>query len=81
MAFSATGLNNIAGSMGRANIWIYTTTDAAATVQGASYFNGAVAYGLRDGDIGVFLSSDETYWAKCGVSAGVVTLSAFVELT
>ena len=81
MAFAATGLNNISGSMGQTNIWIYNTTDNAAGIEVASYFDDAVDYGMRDKDVICCMTSDETYWAKCSVSAGVVTLSAFVELT
>jgi len=81
MAFLSTGLNNIAGSMGQTNLWIYNTADNAAAIEVASYFDDAVDFGLRTGDIICCLSSDETYWAKCTVTAGVVSLTAFVELT
>jgi len=38
MAYSASGLTRLAGGSG-VSLWHYTTTDAAATVDAANYFN------------------------------------------
>ena len=55
MAYTASKLNNIAGSIGRANIWIYTDTDTAVTdIDADDYFAGANDYGMTVGDI-IFL--------------------------
>lgn len=51
MAFDSTKLNNIAGSVGTANLWIYHTTDAKATVAGSGYFNDATDFGMRHEDM------------------------------
>jgi hypothetical protein len=59
MAFSASKLNNIAGSMGLSNVWIYTDTDTAiATIKAANYFANAGEYNMRDNDIIFLVGSD-----------------------
>ena len=53
MAFSSTGFNPIGGQSKAGNapqMWSYTTTDAAATVDTSGYFN-SVAPLLKVGDI------------------------------
>lgn len=53
MAFSMTGLNAIGGQSKAGNapqMWSYTTTDAAATVDTSGYFN-SVASVLKVGDL------------------------------
>ena len=51
MAFDATYLTCIgpASSNDKPNIWLYKSTDTAATVDSASYF--PVGYGLKIGDL------------------------------
>lgn len=52
MAYSPAKLNNIAASMGLANLWIYTDPDTAVTSLDADdYFAGAGTYGMNVGDI------------------------------
>ena len=63
MAYSPAKLNNIAGSMGLANIWIYTDTDTAgADLDADNYFAGAQEYGVRGGDIIFLVGSDSVYF-------------------
>jgi len=53
MAFDATGLNAAGGQSKAGNapqIWTYTTTDSAATVDTSGYFN-SIASILRVGDL------------------------------
>lgn len=53
MAFSSAGLNPIGGQSKAGNapqMWSYTTTDAAATVDTSGYFN-SVASLLKVGDL------------------------------
>lgn len=53
MAFSSTGFNPIGGQSKAGNapqMWSYTTTDSAATVDTSGYFN-SVASLLKVGDI------------------------------
>jgi hypothetical protein len=40
MAYAASGLARIGGDS-NGSLWMYTTTDAIATVNSAGYFNGA----------------------------------------
>jgi len=59
MAFSAAKLNNIAGSMGLSNVWVYTETDTAiATIKAANYFANAGRHAVRVGDIIFLVGSD-----------------------
>ena len=59
MAFSATKLNNIAGSMGLSNVWVYTDTGASiATIKAANYFANAGRNGVRLHDIIFLVGSD-----------------------
>ena len=58
MAFSPAGLNNIAGSTGRANIWIYTEAAAVAGLDANNYFAGAQEYGVKIYDI-IFLVGND----------------------
>ena len=59
MAYTGSKLNNIAGSAGMANMWIYTDTDTAiAALDADDWFAGANAYGVRAGDLCFILGSD-----------------------
>jgi len=56
MAYTAKNLNNIAGSIGRANVWVYTDADVDPSDMDADdYFAGANDYGMKVGDL-IFLS-------------------------
>jgi hypothetical protein len=70
------GLNNISGSMGLTNSWIYNTTDTKVAVKVVGYFNDAVTYEMRDLDCIRIVTATETFDARIAVAAGVVTLSA-----
>lgn len=41
MAFALAGLARLGGQGGQPTLWMYTSTDAIATVDGAGYFNNA----------------------------------------
>ena len=59
MAYDATKLNNIAGSMGDSNFWIYTDRDTAVgSLDADNYFAGAGSYGMRVGDSVLLVGSD-----------------------
>lgn len=58
MAYTPAGLNNIAGSIGRANIWIYSEDAAVATLDADNYFAGAQDYGVKAYDI-IFLKGND----------------------
>ena len=55
MAFNPKNLNNIAGSIGKSNIWIYTDTTIPVTdLDDNDFFIGANKYGMSVGDL-IFL--------------------------
>lgn len=59
MAFSGTKLNNIAGSMGQSNLWIYSDDDSTlATIDADDYFITSGEYGVRQNDCILLVGSD-----------------------
>lgn len=65
MAFTASGLRRISDSgltssptLG-GSIWHYRSADAHATVEGASYFNNVINFGMAVGDL-IFVTNNAT---------------------
>ena len=77
MAYTGSKLNNIAGSCGTTNLWIYTDTDTAiASLDADDYFAGANDYGVRAGDLCFILGSDGVcfgYFAVISATASQLT--------
>ena len=69
-------LNNIAGSTGYTNLWIYSTDDTKALVDVAGFFNAGIDYGMHEGDMILLKLSDFNGWAYLAIAGGVVTLTA-----
>lgn len=63
------------GSKGTKVLGTYETTDNKAAVKAANYFNDAANELARVGVLLIF-ASDATFFAKCTVAAGVVTIAA-----
>ena len=81
MAFSASKLNNIAGSMGLANIWVYTDADTdPSDMDAANYFAGAGEYGMRVGDI-IILSGASGEVIMGSITALTATTSTITAFT
>ena len=82
MAFESKGLNNIGGSMGQMNIWMYNTNDNRATVTASDYFLPACKeYNMRNFDIIIFAADDHRVMCQMyynEVDATTHPLSAFV---
>lgn len=77
MAFEGKNLNNIAGSLGNNNLWLYTTTiDAAAAVKTVGHFDDAVSFGLRENDVMIIKATDSYFMCYVTIAAGVVTTNA-----
>lgn len=77
MAFSATGFNAIGGQSKAGNapqIWSYTTTDTAATIDTSGYFN-SVASLLKVGDLIYRLTTSSSAVSTAGLHI-VMTVSA-----
>jgi len=52
MAFKPKNLNNIAGSLGMTNVWIYEDEDETkASIAAADFFTPAKAYNMKPHDI------------------------------
>jgi hypothetical protein len=81
MAFSIDYLNNVGSSAGNSTLWIYDEPVTAAVGEAAGYMNDATKSGLRDGDVIMCLWTDERYFVRATVSAGVVTFNPFVQYT
>lgn len=59
MAYSSTKLNNIAGSMGLSNFWIYTDRDNTLdTIDADNWFVGALDFQMRVGDSVLLVGSN-----------------------
>ena len=59
MAYSSAKLNNIAGSMGQSNLWIYSDDDSTlATIDADNYFAAATTDGVRLNDCFLLVGSD-----------------------
>ena len=59
MAYSGSKLNNIAGSMGLSNLWIYSDDDSTlATIDADNYFASAADHGVRLNDCFLLVGSD-----------------------
>lgn len=90
MAFSSTGFQPIGGQSKAGNapqMWSYTTTDAAATVDTSGYFN-SVASLLKVGDVIYRVTTSGSAVSTAGLhvvmtisAAGVVDTSDATALT
>jgi hypothetical protein len=90
MAFSSTGFQPIGGQSKAGNapqVWSYTTTDAAATVDTSGYFN-SVASLLKVGDVILRVTTSSGAVSTAGQhvvmtisAAGVVDVSDTSALT
>ena len=83
MAFTASKLNNIAGSMGLANLWIYTDSDTdPSSMDAANYFAGANKYGMSVGDVIILSgSSGEVIMGSVtAISDSASTIAAFTAV-
>jgi len=59
MAYSGSKLNNIAGSMGQSNLWIYSDDDSTlATIDADNYFASSTDHGVRLNDCFLLVGSD-----------------------
>ena len=59
MAYSGSKLNNIAGSMGLSNLWIYSDDSSTlATIDADNYFASATDHGVRLNDCFLLVGSD-----------------------
>lgn len=59
MAFDSAKLNNIAGSMGLSNFWVYTDRDnTLTTIDANNWFANAGMYNMRVGDSVLLVGSD-----------------------
>lgn len=77
MAFSSTGFNPIGGQSKAGNapqIWSYTTTDTAATIDTSGYFN-SVASLLKVGDLIYRVTTSSGAVSTAGLHV-VMTISA-----
>lgn len=84
MAYSVSKLNNIAGSCGTSNFWIYTDTDnTLTTIDANNWFAGAATAGMRLNDSvllvgsnGCALGSMTTLTATTSVLTALVAIGA-----
>lgn len=67
MAYDSTKLNNIAGSMGQSNLWIYSDdASTLATIDADNYFANSTAHGVRLNDCFMLVGSDGCALGWCG---------------
>ena len=59
MAYSGSKLNNIAGSMGLSNLWIYSDdANTLSTIDADNYFASSTDHGVRLNDTIILVGSD-----------------------
>jgi hypothetical protein len=84
MAYSGANLSLVSKGpiAGAGKVWNYTSTDAAATVAGASYFSDGVKRGMKVGDVVHVTDSDTgptlTIHTVASVSGDAATLGAAI---
>lgn len=82
MSYTASGLRCVIQGVGDGpSIFVYTSADARATVEGASYFASGVTYGMKVGDIVIVVYTTgyvTTIHAVASVSGAAATINAAV---
>lgn len=83
MAYAASGLKLLVPHMGAGpGVWLYNSTDARTTVEGAGYFSDATQRGMKVGDVVIFADSDSGYvttiHSVASISSGAATINAAV---
>lgn len=80
MAFAKTGLSVLSPGKAGINVFVYKTSDAEATVEGANYFD-SIATTLAEGDLIIAKMSDsfKTYEVS-DITSGAVTVAERVTL-
>lgn len=81
--YDNTKLNCLVASRGAGGpqLWVYTSVDARATVEGSGYFSDGVERGLKLGDIVVVIYTTgyvTTIHAVSAVASGACTINAAV---
>lgn len=82
MAFESKQLNNVAGSTGYVNLWLYDHNgDTKADIKGSNYFLDACnEYGMKSSDVLIVRCSDARYMCVVfynGTTATTAALSTF----
>lgn len=79
MAYDGSGLSLLKDTVGGGNaVWLYSSTDDAATVQGAGYITDATSRGLAAGDLVIHFRTGtvRAYIHKvASISSGAATLA------
>lgn len=78
MAFESKNLNNISGSMGKTNCWIYDTEENKAAVQAPGYFNDASSYGMQNSDSLLVSCGDGMWQARVSRTGNAIGLEAYI---
>ena len=65
----------IAGKIGSGQrVWIYSSADAQATVDGSGYFTDGYMLGMRDGDLCLVYDSGNKIWSAHTVTVAGTTV-------
>lgn len=65
----------IASSVGSGpRMWLYSSTDAAATADGSGYFTDGYTLGMRDGDLAFVYDTGTKIWTMHTVTASSTTI-------
>ena len=67
-------LNNIAGSTGYSNLWIYSAAGNKAEVKVSGFFDEGVDYGIRNHDTIICSCADASFMARLIVTGGGVAM-------
>lgn len=83
MAYDGNKLNNIAGSTGATNMWLYTDNYyTIATLQGNNWFAGGNTYNIREGDIILLKGHDGVAFGYfTAITATTSTLAPLTDVT
>lgn len=84
MAYTTANMNLMAAAMGGGNsIWLYNSTDAHGTVEGADYFTDGAAKGLKVGDCVIVQKTSATFesvlcYVKTVTAGGAASVAAAI---
>lgn len=81
MSYSNTGLRLLVPSFaGSGNIWLYRSTDAAATVDTSGYISDGGKFGMLVGDLVLVQDTDNTYLTTSHQVVSVNATTGAVDL-
>jgi len=80
MGYILDKLNNIGGSTGKGNLWIYTADGTLAAATADDYFNNAIKQGMRDRDLIIVTGSDGAGLFRIDITGGATVVLTDIKV-